>query len=172
MTPRKPIEDRRLFFRYLARETVVWFEELRGKPNFSLADLPKLPPEAIAVLVPKICAGVQIVPEKDQVLARLPGASENVALFPCDEANLAVFNRFNGEKTIGQVAGELSAAMAWTQERSLEHVKGLFFRLVGLRVCAPANPIAPAPRPPEGPEELSAGRRAGGGEDAGYRFSV
>jgi hypothetical protein len=139
----KPIDDRRLFFRYLARETVVWCEELRGKPNVRLADLPKLQPEAIAALVPRVCPGVQIVPEKGQVSARLPGASEMVALFPPDEAHLAVFNRFNGENSIGKVAGELSAAMGWPQERSLEYVKRLFFRLVHLRVCVPSNTTLP-----------------------------
>ena len=59
------------------------------------------------------------------------------------EANLAVFNRFNGVNTVGQVASELSAAMGWSQERSFEHVKRLFFRLVRLRVSVPANPVLP-----------------------------
>jgi hypothetical protein len=139
----KPEDGRRLFFRYLARETVVFVEELGGRRHIKFDDLFKLPPEAIAALIPQICPGVQIVPEDGQVSARLPGASEAVALFPSDEANLAVFNRFNGVNTVGQVASELSAAMEWPQERSFEHVKRLFFRLVRLRVCVPANPALP-----------------------------
>lgn len=143
MRPVKPIDDRRLFFRNFARETMAWFEELGGKPNVKLADLPDLPPEALAALIPRILPGVQIIPEKEQVSARLPGASETVVLFPCDEANLAIFNRFNGENSIGKVVAELSVAMKWPQERSLAHVKHLFFRLVRLRVCAPANTVSP-----------------------------
>lgn len=143
MKPRTPIDERRLFFRYLARETVVWCEELCGTPHVKLEDLPKLPPETIAALIPRVSPGVEIVPEEHQVSARLPGASEVVALFPSVEANLAVFNRFNGENTIGQVAGELGAAMLWPPERSLEHVKRLFFHLVRLRVCVPANATLP-----------------------------
>jgi len=142
MRPGKPVENRRLFFRYMARETVVFVEELCGKPHVTFAELFKLPPEAVSALIPRVCPGVQIVPTEGQVLARLPQASEAVALFGSDEANLAVFNRFNGENTVGQVAMELSAVMAWPQERSFEHVKGLFFRLVRLRVCAPANTIS------------------------------
>jgi hypothetical protein len=139
----EPMDERRLFFRYLARETVVWFEELCGKPNVQLADLPKLPPESIAALIPRVCPGVEIVPEDGRVAARLPGASEVVALFASEEANLFVFNRFNGEKTIGQIASELSAAMTWPEERSIGYVKELFFRLVRLRVCVPVNAVLP-----------------------------
>jgi len=138
-------DQRRLFFRYLARETVVWFEELLGKPNMELADLPKLPPEAIAALIPRVCPGVEIIPEEGRVSARLPGATEIVVLFPNGEANLLVFNRFNGENTIGQVAGDLSSALAWPRERSFAHVKDLFFRLVRLRVCLPSNTAPPQP---------------------------
>jgi len=139
MKSENQINGRRQLFRHLARETVVWFEELGGRRHIKFDDLPKLPPEAIAALIPQICPGVRIVPEQGRVSARLPGAGEAVALFPSDEANLAVFNRFNGKNTVGQVANELSAAMAWPQERSLEHVERLFFRLVRLRVCVPAN---------------------------------
>ena len=135
--------QRRLFFRYFARETVVWFEDLLGKPNLQLSDLPNLPPEAIAALIPRVCPGVAIIPEEGQVSARLPGATENVLLFPNVEANLFVFNRFNGENTIGQVAGELSAALAWPRERSIAQVKNLFFRLVRLKICLPANTAPP-----------------------------
>lgn len=145
MKPEDPIDGRRRFFRAAARETVVWFEELRGRRHIKFDDLYQLPPEAIAALIPRICPGVQIAPAEGQVTARLEGSGEAVALFPMDEANLAVFNRFNGQNTIGQVAGELSAAMGWPQEHSLERVKDLFFRLLRLRVCAPANADLPEP---------------------------
>jgi hypothetical protein len=138
MRPENPV-DRRLYFRYLARETVTWFEEFRGKPNRQLSELPKLSDEAIAALIPRICPGVQIVPGDGRVSARLAGASQMVELFETNEASLLVFNHFNGESTIGQVADSLSVAMDWPRERSLGQVKELFFRLVRLRVCVPVN---------------------------------
>jgi len=143
MKPGDPVGPRRAFFRCAARETVVWFEELRGRRHVKFDDLLKLPPEAIAAIVPGICPGVRIIPAEGHVLAQLEGASDAVDLFPSDEANLAVFNRFNGRNTIGQVVTELSAVMEWPPERSLEHVKGLFFRLLWLRVCAPTNADLP-----------------------------
>jgi hypothetical protein len=79
------------------------------------------------------------VPGEGRVSARLAGASQMVELFETGEANLPVFNRFNGETTIGQVADSLSRAMDWPRERSLGQGKELFFRLVRLRVCVPVN---------------------------------
>ena len=143
MKPGDPTAGRRRFFTHAARETVVWFEEVGGHRHVKFSDLPKLPPEEIAALVPQVRPGVRIVPEGGQVSACLPGASEAVALFRTDEANLAVFNRFNGQNSIGKVAGEVSAALAWPPERSLAHVKGLFFHLLNLGVCVPSNPVKP-----------------------------
>lgn len=67
MKPGNSIDGRRLFFRYVARESVVRFEELGGRRYVKFDDLPKLPPEEIAALVPQICPGVQIVAEDGQV---------------------------------------------------------------------------------------------------------
>lgn len=134
-----PIDGRRLFFRSLAREAMVLCEEVGGRRHVKFEDLPKLPPGEIATLVPQICPGVQIVREGDRVSARMPGATESVALFPSDQANQAAFDRFNGQNSIARVAAEVSIVMSWPRQQSLDHVKGLFFRLVRLRVCAPAN---------------------------------
>ena len=136
-----PVDDRRLFFRYLARETVVFVEEVCGNRHVKFDDLFQLPPEAISNLIPRICPGVRIVPAEGRVMAQLEGAGELVALFPAGAENLAVFNRFNGENTIGQVAGEVSVEMGWPLEKSAEHVKRLFFHLLVSRVCVPANAI-------------------------------
>ena len=139
--------DRRLYFRHLARDTVVWFEELLGKPQVELADLPKLPAETLALLIPQICPGTEILPEATRVCARLSGAAETVALFSSREESLLVFNRFNGRESLGSIADELSAAMNWPRERAFAYATGLFFRLVALRVCVPSNDL------PAGTEE-------------------
>jgi len=140
--------DRRLYFRYLARDTLVWFEELLGRPNVALSDLPKLPDATLATLLPIISPGVEILPEERQVCARPPRGAEIVPLFSKSDATLFVFNRFNGQQTLGAIASELSVAMDWPPERSFAYVKGFFFRLVARRVCVPCNKT-----PPEIPRE-------------------
>ena len=134
-----PPDQRRQFFRQLARETAVWFDATQGKPAFALADLPQLPAAALAALAPRIREGVAILPAEDFVSACVPGTDEPLALFAADAANLAVFNRFNGETPMGRIANELSATMDWPPEQAFAHVRWMFLRLVGLRVCVPAN---------------------------------
>ncbi len=129
----------------------MWLEEAAGRPQARLADLSELPAEALARLKPQVCPGVEIIPGQDQVSARLPGAEAPVPLFAADEANLFVFNRFNGQTPIGRIAEELNAALSWPQERSFAHVRGLFLRLVRLQVSVPANPPEEPPGPGRAP---------------------
>lgn len=144
---------RRLFFRYMARETLVWCEEMCGVRHIRLSDIPKFPPQAFAALIPRVCPGVEIVPQAGRVCARLPGAKDTVTLFPAsDDACLAVFNRFNGRNTLGQAASSLAGAMGWSAAESMSRVRALFLRLLALRVCVPCNDVS---------AEIEAARRSG-----------
>jgi len=137
---KEPI-DRRLCFRYFARDTMAWVEEVFGKPQVQLTDLPTLPAEVLGELIPQVCPGVRILPQETRVCGRLEGANETLTLFSRNNANLFVFNRFNGQQTLGAIARELGAEMNWPCDRAFVYVRGLFFRLVGLRVCVPANDL-------------------------------
>ena len=135
---------RRRFFRYMARETVVWFEQLCGRPHILISDIARLPPEVLTSVIPRMRPGLQIIAGVDRVSARLPDGDRTVELLPCDEANLFVFNRFNGQNGLGQISAELAAAMSWPPERSFAFVRDLFLRLLALQVCVPANEL-PSP---------------------------
>ena len=92
---------RRAFFRWLARESAVKFDELRGRPQLRLNDLPLLPPGQVAGLKPGIAPEVEIIPTDRCVLARVPGRAEPAVLFPLHSGHLAIFNRFNGARRRG-----------------------------------------------------------------------
>jgi hypothetical protein len=100
-------------------------------------------------LLPIIAPGVEVLPEERRVCARAPGGGEVVPLFSKCDATLFVFNRFNGQRTLGAIASELSAALNWPPEQGFAYVKGFFFRLVAQRVCVPCNKT-----PPEIPREI------------------
>jgi hypothetical protein len=137
--------NRRGFFQFLAREGVAWFDEARGRPQMRLSDLPELPPEALAELVPQILPGVAILPTDTEVRARRPGETETVALFQLEDTNLLIFNRFDGRATLGETVEAVSVATGLDRQETLARVRSLFLRVVGLRVCVPCN----AGRPPE-----------------------
>jgi|GEM_PF-833962 len=138
---------RRRFFRYMARETVVWFEELCGRPHVRISDVAKLPPERLRGVVPRIRPGVQIIPEQGRVCARLAEQAEMVEVLRTGEAELFVFNRFNGQKRLEEIAQELGAAMSWPPERSFAFVREFFLRLLRMRICVPAQPLEIEPAP-------------------------
>jgi len=134
---------RRNFFRDAAREALVWLEDARGKPNLQLANLPDLDAATLGALTPRIRPDVQIIPSGDKVRAIVPGEADMVELFALDDESLAVFNRFNGCRTISQISDDLSAALGWPAAESFSRVRTSFLRLVQLRVCVPGNPIPP-----------------------------
>jgi hypothetical protein len=133
---------RRGFFSYLASETLVWCEEMRGVRHVKLSEIPGFPPAVFAALIPHVRPGVQILPGPERVCARVPGVEPPAALFPAtDAAALAVFNCFNGQRTLGEIAAGLATTTAWSAEESMARVRALFLRLVELRVCEPCNSV-------------------------------
>jgi len=149
--------NRRGFFRFLARESAVWFDEARGRPQMRLSDLPKLPPDALGELVPQILPGVEIVPKATEVQARRPGETEPVTLFRLEETNLFIFNQLNGRATLGDIVRAVSAIKGLDEKEALARVRALFLGLVRLRVCAPSNV---GRRPETQPLDEGMGRRA------------
>jgi hypothetical protein len=133
------IAGRRGFFRLFARESVVALDELRGRPQLRLADLPQLPDATLEQIAPAILEGVTVIPEEQRITARPPACQQAIVLFARDPVPVFIFNRFNGRSTLAQISKELSAQQQWPQEQSFAAVKALFFRLVRLRVCVPAN---------------------------------
>ena len=133
--------NRRRFFRLFVRETLVCLEEVAGIRHFKITDLWELSRSELSQMIPQICPGIEILPDGNKVSGRKPGNKEVLPLFDAADAELFVFNRFNGVNTIGQIAEELSADMGFEPEESYARVRTLFLHLARLRVCLPSNPL-------------------------------
>lgn len=144
----KDANPRRAFFRWMARQSLLTFEEMRGRPQMRLNDLPALPSDEIATLQPEVLADVTIFTGNDLVLARLPGKDDTITLFPICSPELAIFNRFNGMNTLSDVAGSWRDESGLPLEQTFLGVRTLFLRMTQLGVCAPVNatgdPVSPA----------------------------
>jgi hypothetical protein len=134
-------QGRRGFFKRFAGEAIAWLEELSGIRHYKLADLWDVSEESLSTLEPLISPGVDILLESGKVFCRTPANASLEFLFDADEENLFVFNRFNGSNSVGRIASELSISMKWSPEQSYAHVRGLFLKLIRLRVCIPKNTI-------------------------------
>jgi hypothetical protein len=145
------IVDRRRFFKQFIGETVALIDEMQGRPQCKLTDLWELSNQELAVMIPQVCSGVEIVPADGVICARLPENEGLLTLFASSKENLSIFNGFNGVNSIGRIAGELSVRTGFDMEESYERVRSLFLQTVRLRVCIPGNEGSPQTGPlPEG----------------------
>lgn len=130
---------RRGFFKQMVSEALGAAEEAAGRPQFRLDEIPSLPDDVLAGLVPQVREDAEIVVTDAGVQAKLRTRQEPVVLFAHDAVDTFVFNRFNGSTPLGRAARELSAAMSLDGPDAFACARALFVRLVRLRVVVPAN---------------------------------
>jgi hypothetical protein len=121
----------------LFTELKAFNEKVEGKPTLKISDLGLLPEEEFAQLKPVLVKGCKIKLQKNQVWATPPAALEPVLLFPVDAPALDAFNLFNGKNTIEQIVCALIEKTGWADEKAQVYTRGLFLKLVTLRVCEP-----------------------------------
>ena len=139
MSPR-----RRLFAQRALGEALSFIAEMRGQPQRRLSELGSLPPEKLALLAGAVRSDVELAVSADSiaVVTRAPDGSahERPAMARTD-ANLAVFNRLHGKRTLGEIAGEVAQELGWERERALAHTADLFLNLVRAGICLPTNVV-------------------------------
>jgi hypothetical protein len=152
MTHDPPAEElpfsvsRREFLPALVREALVTIDLARGGQGARLSELGELPDEQLALVRPILNPACEILVEEDWVCAKHRGAGTPIKLFSLDqEANLAVFNLFGGQLSLGDIGQQLAQEMGWEPARGFDHARGLFLSLASRRVCLPKDP--PGPRP-------------------------
>jgi len=78
--------------------------------------------------------------DQGHIWARSRRTQAALKLFPMDEENLAVFNRFDGRHSLGEVSQQLVQEMGWDEAQSFAYARELFLSLVGRWVCVPKDP--------------------------------
>jgi len=128
---------RRGFFRWLVRQGLITFEEIRGHPQMALSEIPQLSTGDFQSLIPALVQGVKIIPCPDEVQAQVREDADAVHLFPVQSLELAIFNEFNGEDSIAQVVESVAKESSIPTEEVEPRVSKLFLTMVALGVCAP-----------------------------------
>lgn len=116
------------------------FEEMRGRPQLRLADIPKLPDATLAEIIPMVREDVRLDVNQRDVIAYPPERNESIVLFARDSIETVLFNRFDGRTAIRRIAAEAAATMSWSTDEGFARVKRLFLDLVERGVCVPSNP--------------------------------
>ena len=121
----------------LATELGAYNKKVDGVPTLKTSDLGLLPQETFEQLKPLVVKGCQIRLQKGMVWATPPAAMEALVLFPVDAPALAAFNLFNGKTPIKTICAALAEKTGWPPEKARAYTRGLFLKLVSLRVCEP-----------------------------------
>lgn len=129
-------------------DALSFFEEARGRPQFSLRDIRAMPDQELGALKPMILPGNEILVGDDAIRA-LKGRDE-ITLFARDPLEEALFNEFNGLRSIAEIARCVAAQVGCAYaEEAFPRARGLFLGLVGAGVCAPSNPQPETDEPNE-----------------------
>lgn len=138
-TSKEASNSRRFFLRWLTGQGLAIFEEMRGRPQLALNDLPNLSLDESSRLIPAIFPETEIQTGENQVILQTPGDSVEPLSFSIPSLELSIFNLFNGQNTLLKAAQRISAECGVEEHEALLAAHNLFLRLVAHRICAPAN---------------------------------
>ena len=130
--------SRRLFFQKLVGEACSFEEETRGVAQYRLSELDQLPPDKLASLVFRLADGWEISVRRSTVCAR-SGDGAALELFAADSEEAEIFNRINGQVSMGEAAAALAAELGWPHRAAFERTRALLIRLAARAVCVPIN---------------------------------
>jgi hypothetical protein len=143
-TSHTELPRRRLFARRLVAEAAAFVKEIGGEPQRRLSDLADLPRERLALLTGAVAQGVEWTESAEavQFLSRASdGSATCIAVLERTPENLAVFDRLNGVRTLGEIADSLTQDLGLEREQAWGHAVTTFFGLVEKGVCVPANVV-------------------------------
>jgi len=134
---------RRQLWSALTNEFVVSGNRQRGTAACSLADLGEFTDEDLMPIVPVVTPNCKISVEEGLVCGQPPTAAETIQLFPIPSPALNVFNLFNGQTSLGEVADRFTGLPGenWEAARRFAFVRGLFLCLVLAGICAPKDSL-------------------------------
>jgi hypothetical protein len=129
--------QRRRFIRLLLGEAASFVDEMGGTPQLRLDQIPDLPDEKLARLIPVVVENVRLGYAAGVLTATIPGKAQPMQLFATNSTEFRIFNCFDGARSLEAVCLELAPAGA--QAVPFAQVKECFLKLVSAGVCVPAN---------------------------------
>ncbi len=129
--------SRRGFLSAIVTELKAFNKKADGQLTLKTADLGLLSEEEFDQLKPLVVHGCKIKLKDKMVWATPPAGMQPLVLFPVEAPALTAFNHFNGINTIAQIRVLLVEKTGWAEEKARAYCRGLFLKLVSMRVCVP-----------------------------------
>ena len=132
---------RRSFFRTLARETASLSREVRGRPQYTLKDIPSLPEELVWGMIPVPIDSSQAAIQEGRLFARSASTNNFVEVWVFDGPELWILDRFDGSSPLSGIAEDFSLEYNVDAGTARQRVRRLFQTLAGMSLFRPADPL-------------------------------
>jgi hypothetical protein len=133
--------SRREFLPALLQEALVLIGSFKGRQSFRLSEMCNLPDDRLVQVRPMVNPEHEIFMDEGRVCSRARKTGATLVLFPIEGETLAVFNLFNGSRSLGEIGRHLAGEMGWDEAEGFARAKELFLSLVNHLVCVPRDPI-------------------------------
>ena len=135
---------RRRFFRAFVTDAMSKIREARGIRQFRLSEIHERPDHAIAAMVPARRYG-QIRVQGNRVVRCERDGTPQVTLLELGEEYTRLFSRFDGVRSVGEIARAWAVEKGLAEADAFVQVKSFFLPLAKLAVLVPIS----APEPEE-----------------------
>jgi hypothetical protein len=135
---------RRRFFRAFVADAMSKVREMRGIRQFRLSEIHERPDHAIAAMVPS-CRYGQIRVQGNRVVQCGRDGRPQATLLELGEEHVRLFSRFDGVRSVGEIARAWAAEKGLPEADAFAQVKSFFLPLAKLAVLVPIS----APEPEE-----------------------
>lgn len=137
--PGKRWITRRNFFRHFFWEAYCVAEEVRGKPQMLLSDLPALEDHVIGNMKPVLQKANGYFINKGELLFKDSKMAEPKEVKRFDEYQNFILGWFNGNHTVSEISKAYAVHFKITEQDAFVPVKNLFITLSKYMVCCPAH---------------------------------
>jgi hypothetical protein len=127
---------RRKFLSAIMAELHIQNHKSSGHVGRKLTDLGLWADEDLYCVIPLLIPGSK-VELKDHFVSVIPDGRPALMLFSTDSPALVVFNLFNGENSLIEIADTLAAHTGWAAEKAFAYTRGVFLSLVMVGLCQP-----------------------------------
>ena len=131
--------ERRSFLKSILVEAIHFREEIGGIQQFRLSEIRDLPDEKLSCSIPMLVGGHQFFIDEDGVKICRNGNEDALHIFPLEPSIVIILRTFDGKVSLGEIGCQLAEKMGWEKEQGFARAKEVFFSLIDIAVCVPAN---------------------------------
>jgi hypothetical protein len=136
-----PDPGRRRFWRQLIGHAAAACDELRGRPQLSMAEIQYLPDDILAEVVPVFREDGDFSLESGSLYEHASHPDRRHCVYKCTGNDELILQRFHSGTSLGDIGSELERECGLHPGAGFIQVRRLFIDLAQAVICHPAGPV-------------------------------